>query len=81
LVRAYSALSPDDDAAGRERLAARVKAWARVAQGAWIAWVVNGDDLGPRPAVWRHWAERAAVDLMAAHRRHEVENLTRTLDA
>lgn len=77
LVRAYCGDDPLDQ---RQRLDTRTKAWARVAQGAWIAWVVLGHDLGPQAAVWRRWANAAAADLVAAQRRGELRTLAHRLD-
>lgn len=76
LVRAYSA---DDPLEQRRRLDARTRAWARVAQGAWIAWVVIGDDVGTQSPAWRRWANAAAADLIAAQRRGELRTLAQRL--
>jgi thiamine kinase-like enzyme len=76
LVRAYCADDPLDQ---RKRLDTRTKAWARVAQGAWIAWVVLGHELGPQAPAWRRWAQTTAADLVAAQRRGELRSLTHRL--
>jgi thiamine kinase-like enzyme len=70
----------DDDAESRRRWALRAEAWARVAQGGWVAWVVLGDDLGPHAGHWRRWATTAAADLVATQRRGGLRALAARLD-
>jgi thiamine kinase-like enzyme len=76
LVRAYV----DEGHGDRARWELRTKAWSRIAQGGWIAWVVAGEELGPHAAHWRRWARAAAADLAGAHRRGALSGLVRDLD-
>jgi thiamine kinase-like enzyme len=57
----------------------RVRAWSRVAQGGWIAWVAASDDLGPQTTRWRRWADAAADDLQRAHRSGAITKLLHQL--
>lgn len=75
LVREYNG---GPSAGGVDAL--RVRAWSRVLQGAWIAWVDRGQDLGTARAQWTTWADSAARGLRRSSSRGELRDLLAALE-